>query len=452
MNDDLTIIKDFEAQLKEYLIKQFGAFLPQDKVSILNNTSYITKEVLDKNTIDEKKSEITRNMLGSLMTIKCYKEMNINGTLTQVLYGEDLEKALIEYYAKDLSEKFGFDINEIKGLSDDLETVKLLDEKLDGKLDSKVFNSDALKLLDGEELKEIAHKYDTEELEKYLARTAYVSEEKTKQEENEMFKNNTERLNSIQVVWLNDKKNIKYIDDSGKVHLIDISNAPSVEEFYKEKLANLKPDEKLDPEEFFHELKELAKETELHRTEDINKKELNHQQVNMLKFIKSNSEFKQHENNDIVKHNSEINIHVLEDTNDIVTTDVKDTPYEHVEANIVKDGSAEMTDVVSQNQKDASEKVLTYEEFKLLFEKQLKGQQLTEEELMQLKNAAPLYFEELQKEQMNGMEEKEEKGSVLSPYKKNPYYGFANKNFILYVFIITMVIALMLSVILQSVN
>ena len=212
MDNDLTIIKDFEIKLKEYLVEHFGAFIPQDKISLLNNTSYITKEVLEKNTLDEKKSEITRNMLGSLMDIKCYKEIDINGSTARILYGENLEKALIEYYAKDLSQKFGFDINEINGLSDDLETVKLLDEKLDGKLDSKVFNSTAIKLLNSEELKEIAQKYDAKELEKYLTQNAYVSEEKTKQEENEMFKNNTERENSVQVVWLHDKKHIKYID------------------------------------------------------------------------------------------------------------------------------------------------------------------------------------------------------------------------------------------------
>ena len=42
------------------------------------------------------------------------------------------------------------------------------------------------------------------------------------------------------------------------------------EEFYKTKLANLKPDEKIDPESFKKELDEVMKEMNLTKTEDVN--------------------------------------------------------------------------------------------------------------------------------------------------------------------------------------
>ena len=155
-------------------------------------------------------------------------------------------------------------------------------------------------------------------------------------------------------------------------------------------------------------------------------KKSNYEQINILNFIKANDNFKSTENNDKENEN---------------------TNYKEVKNEIVKD------DNVIVNQKNTSKEILTYEEFKKLFERQIKGEELTEEELIQLKNAAPIYFEELQKEETNKFENIEEKESVLTPYKNNnSYYGFANKNFILYVFIIAVFIALMLSVIFQSVN
>ena len=106
----------------------------------------------------------------------------------------------------------------------------------------------------------------------------------------------------------------------------------------------------------------------------------------------------------------------------------------------------EKNEVINSNANidDDSEKVLKLQNYQELKERFERGENLSLEELQTLRRLAPLYEKEEEKVK--------EEGAVLSPYKKNNYYGFANKNFMLYVFIIAIFIALVLSLIFQSVN
>ncbi len=419
MNNDLTIIKDFETKLKEHLIKQFGTFIPENKISLLNSTSYVTKEVLNKSSNDEKKCELTRNMLGSLMDIKCYKEIDINGSMATILYGRNLERALIEYYAQDLSRKFNFNINEIQGLNNDLETVKLLDEKLDGRLSSYVFNTDAIKLLNIEELKEIAKKYDTEELEKYLTHSANVSDGISF----DMLKSKTEE-GRLEIITIDNRKYIKYVDKTDTVHLIDINDSQKAMDYCTEELSNLGPNEKIIPEKFFYELNKIVKEKNFNKVK-------NYETINMYNYIENLN----NGNNisDIYK-SGENGIVINENENDVFRVEINKDERKIESEFITKDGDNRII-------------AISFDE---LFNKFLNNE-LSKEEFLGMIN-----IDELNEEQLKQLRdylvksEEKEKGPTLTPYN-NPY-GFANKSFILYVFIIAISIALVLSIVFQNVN
>ena len=68
LGENLNKLKQFESILKQCLIKRFGSFLPENKVSLLNNTEYIIgnefTDGMDRNTFQ---GNILRNMLDSLI-------------------------------------------------------------------------------------------------------------------------------------------------------------------------------------------------------------------------------------------------------------------------------------------------------------------------------------------------------------------------------------------------
>lgn len=427
MQDDLNKYKQFESQLKAYLIQEFGKFLPEDKISLLNNTDYVTKNYNKDLSEEENHGKITRGMLKDVINIECSKVIEVEeGVSLPIQYGKNLETALIEYYAQNLSQKYGFNINEIPELKNDLETIKLLNQKLDSTFDPTVFNSDAVKLLDTANIKELIEKYDSDAIKEYFEKNKKVSSQvggTNKEEENELMKENSDRENSVQIVWLNGKKYIKYIDQKGTVSLTEIIDQGQTENFYKRKLAELKPGEKLDPEKFKHELSEIMGDITLTETSDVDKDNLNHKEINMLNFINANDEIKKQAQKDIITHSNDMDIHVIESTNDIVVTEDKDY---HVDAHMVKDGKAQAQRESLQDTKDISSRILTKEEYQELVNKYARGEELTLEELESLKRTSEYYID--QGETLEDV--MQEKGSVLSPYKNTNYSGFSFSNFI----------------------
>lgn len=449
MEETLNKIKQFETTLKRIILETYGKFLPENKISLLNITNYTTNDLLDKKSSSEIRTEMTNRIFHDLIDMNTMKTITLfDGNSLTINYGESLEETVVNYYTKQLSSKYNFNISEVDGLNQDLETVKLLYEKLGDSLDLHVFNDDAVKLLNTANLKEITQKYDSEELKRYFEKVIKVSgiNEVAKQKQNDMVKESTERENAIQIVWLNEKKHIKYIDPYGEVHLTDIENAPKTEEFLKERLANVGPNEKLDSEELFHELqKYYAEEMELQSTSNVKKEELNNQQVDMLNFIKSNPELRVAKENDIMTHNSEMNIHVMQSTKDIVTTEDKED-LGYVESKTIKDGNAEMTDEKTQTNEDISSELISKEEYNRLNNKLFSGEELSREELEALRRATPIYAEEI----FNDNKEKQNDGGItLKP--KNPYNtGFTLKTFALYFIVLTLFLITTFAIIVLS--
>lgn len=430
MDESLNKLKQFESILKAYLLQEFGKFLPEDKISLLNAKNYAEGNYNGNLSDPEMCGNVARSMLRDVINVECVKEVQLDeGINLTINYGQSLENALIEYYTRNLSQKYGFKINDIPELAGDLETIRLLNQKLDSSFDPTVFNSDAVKLLEIANIKELVEKYDEDAIKEYLEKNKKVASQigqaDDKEAENELMKSNTDRENSVQIVWLNEKKYIKYVDLDGNVSLTEILDNGQIEQFYKRKLAELKPGEKLDPEKFKQELSTLTDDVNLTKTEDVETEYLNHKEVNMLRFINANEQIRQEAKKDVVTHNNEMSIHVVESTNDIVVTE--DKAY-NVEAHMVKDGKAQAESEELQKVEDISSRVLSKDEYQELIDKFSRGEDLTLEELESLRRTSQ-YFINNGETLDNVMQES---GPVLSIYgnNKNTNYGFSISNFI----------------------
>ncbi len=446
MDAALNKIKQVEELLKKQIMETYGKFLPENSLRTLLEMTYTNVTLLACNSMEELRGKLLRRMLDDIIELEAVKEISLeDGNTLTINYGYSLEDTLINYYAKQIADKYHFNIDEVEGLKDDLETVKALYEKLgEASLNFSAFNEDAIKLLEKADIKEITDKYDKAEIENYFNNLLKVAgmAEQSKEEQNKMMKDSTDRINSIQIVWLHDKKHIKYIDPYGEVHLTDISKTPKVEEFYKQKLASLGPDEKIDPEKFHRELqKYYADEMELLSTRDVKEDELNSKQVNMLEFIKTNDSLRNARTQDIIKHNSSIDTHVLKANNDIVTTEDKS---DHVEAHIVKDGNATMSNTPLQENKDISTQLISKQEYIRLNDKLFNGEELSLEELEALRRAASVYAEEVFDEMHST--QNEEGGTSLKPKNTNNT-GFTIKTFAEYFIVITILIATIVAII-----
>ena len=429
MDSAIRKIKDFENILKGYLIAEYGKYLPEDKLQLLKRTGYTTTDLLEGRSSSKVRRILLSRMLNDLIDMKVDTTVTLKDGNTLKINddGLSLEDTLINFYSYEISRKYHFDIGQIDGLKEDLETVKALYEKLGDSLDISAFNEDAVKLLKKANIKEITEKYEQKELQQYFMNVTQVSAmgDLSKQEQNDLMKENTERELSIQIVWLHDKKHIKYTDQYGEVHLIDIDKSPSVEEYYKNKLANLGPDEKLDPEEFFYELQRYASEMEMISTNNVKEDELGSKEVNMLEFIKTTPALENARTMDIIKHNSKMDTHVTKADKNIITTEDKD---DHVEASIIKDGSAVESDEITQNDTDISSTLISKDEYIRLRSKYNSGEELSDEEIEALRRADPVYAEEVFEDMV---EEQEDGGVSLKP--SNPYNsGFTFKTFALY--------------------
>lgn len=433
MNDELNKIKQMENSLKAFLLAEFGTYLPEDKISLLNASNYSSEELLNSNLNEAHiRGTLARTMLKDLINVECTRNLMVSeGNSIDLPYGQSLQEALIEYYARNLSEKYGFNIEEYPELTNDIEIIKLLNEKLDNTLDQQVFKSDAVELIKAANFKELLEKEDKEAIKKYLERNKQLaSTDLSKDKENELVSEYFEREGSIQITWINGKKHIKYIDKDGNVHLTQIEDYEKTNDFIKEQIANLKPGEKLDPEKFYSEIKRLAGEMALEQTKDVKEEELNYEEVDMLEFIKSNKQIQEAAKDEKITHNKPMQTHVVEKTNDIVYTE---NHLDHVEAKVIKDGNAEMTDEVKQDELNVESRILSEEEFKEYTDRFARGDDLTKEELEALRRTYNYY-----KEHEMEVPTLEEKGTVLSPYNnKNGYYGFANNNMVTYLVILT---------------
>lgn len=447
--ETLNRLKQFESILKKILEAKFGKYMSEDKVSLFNAKNYITEELLKNNvTGNAIQGDILRTMLDDIINIDVMKEFNVKDYgVISFMYGRMLENGIIEYYAMEISKEHKFNINEVSELKDNLELATLLIEKLGDKAIEEIMTSDAVKLLGIPGLEEASKNYTKKEVKAAVAKKNLEKKLATTTEE-ELLKASTSRINSIQLVDLNDKKHIKYIDKEGKVHLVEATE--SIVEYYQTALGNLKPGEELDPEVFFSEITKLTDEIHLQKTEDVDKDRISGVEISMLDFVYSNPDVLKETKKDVITHSSDNNIHVVESTNDIIVTDTV-TGGNRVEATKVEDGK-NMDETGKESQPvqtdtDMTEKVLSPSEYEELCMKFANNQELTIEELRALRYYTPGLLSDEEREEMK---ENIEKGPVLKMNSGNA--AFANKNMIIYVVAITVLVGIFLGALLFKIT
>ncbi len=469
---NLEKLKQFEKVLKQCLLKRFGAFLPENKISLLNNTEYIIgNEFTDGSDKLTFQGNILRHMLDSIIDITCIKEISLDGynsgVTSTLVYGRELEDGIIELYTQELAKLFKLNVNQIEELKDNIALANKLKDVYGEALDEKVFiksaskllsvdefiktigykdkaglsnldssdkewNENSQKILKVETLKELAETCDQLAVQNYLKNNMQVANsDNNKEKESKLFNGITSRSGSIQIIYLDKKKYIKYIDMDGKIHLVLAHNSDKVSEFYRQKIENLKPDEQLDPEQFFHELCEIAEEETMTESDDINFDEINFNQQNVIKFVEASAKLGQQtienvQDKKTVTHSADGKIHALNGNengnNDVIYTEDKG---QHIEANLVKDGQNYEVNDSTQENIDISNRVLTPEEYADLCMRYANNEELSPEELDALMRSTPDLMES--------------EGPVLSINNKNNQKrmaAFASKTMLIYILMI----------------
>lgn len=446
-NISLDKAKQFEALVVKCLINKYGKILPKNKIELLNSTNFLTEEMLSNvSSKEELQGVIVRSVVKSVLNIECKKELSVNGKKEFIDYGNNLENELVEYYSNALAQEYGIEINKIDGLTDNIEMVMKLKDKLDEGLDSLVFKSDAIKLLNAAQLKDLIEKNDNLAIENYIKEKNDILNAEGQLEQKQLDTLNKE-LNDksrLQICYLNGKQYIKYIDKSDKVHLIETKDPLIISKAYKEGLKTYVSSNNLDVDDFFQNLKDINDEIELKSLKEKDLDNATSQEIDMLDFVHSNKKIQEKANNQEITHSEDSTIHVIEATNEIVTTEkneVKDDVKSKIIANDItglkENGSSEFTQEVTNN----DEIIISDEEAKKLYEKFENNEKLTLEELRALRNyekkrqemgeKTVLSADEIAQMQIDNLKQLQsyEKGPKLVP----KYYGFVRGFLMMYI-------------------
>lgn len=451
MNDiSLNKVRQFESLIIKCLINKYGSNLPKNKIELLNSSNFITPEMINRiSSSNEIQGTIIREIIKNVIDITCIKELIINDDRISIDYGKDLEIGLIEYYAEELASNYNIKINKIEGLSDNLEMVRKLKDRLDNGLDKMVFESDAIKILDAAGLQELIEQNDKLAIERYVKEKENIlgADGELRQEQLDTINNELSDKSRLQIVYLNGKQHIKYVDRKGEVHLIETKDPQIISKAYKEKMTSFKTSSVLDVDDFFEELKDINDEIVLNTLEDKDLDNITSQEVNMLDFIHSNKIITEKAKQEKITHSQDNTIHVIESTNEIVTTEkynvddnIKSKIIEDDVTGLKADGNREYLQEVIDN----DEKIISEEEAQKLYEKFIANENLSLVELRKLRTyenqkrklnkQGALSAEEIAKIQIDSLKEmKKEEGTG---FKLVPnYYGFARSILLLYILI-----------------
>ncbi len=447
-NISLNKVKQFESLIIKCLINKYGSNLPQNKIELLNSSSFITPEMINGiSSSNEIQGTIIREVIKNVIDITCEKELIIDGNKISITYGEDLEVGLIEYYSEQLASEYNIKINEIEGLSNNLEMVKKLKDRLDNGLDKMIFESDAIKILDTAGLQELIEQNDNLAIERYVKEKENIinAKDELKQEELDTINKELSDKSRLQIVYLNGKQHIKYIDKKGEVHLIETKDPQIISKAYKEKMTSFKSSNVLDVDDFFEELKDINDEIVLETLEDKDLNKITSQEVDMLDFVHSNKIITDKANEKEITHSKDNTIHVIEETNEIVTTE-KNNVNDNIKSKIIENDvtglKANGNEMYQQEVIDNDEKVISEEEAQKLYEKFMANEKLSLDELRklrtyenqkrQLNKPDALSAEEIAQMQIENL--KEIKKSESTGLKLVPsYYGFARSILLLYI-------------------
>lgn len=458
----LNKVKQFESLIIKCLIIKYGSNLPQNKIELLNSSNFITPEMINGiSTSNEIQGTIIREIIKNVIDITCEKELIIDGNKISITYGEDLEIGLIEYYSEQLASEYNIKINEIEGLSNNLEMVKKLKDRLDNGLDKMIFESDAIKILDAAGLQELIEQNDNLAIERYVKEKEDILNTTGELEQKQLDTINSELSDKsrLQIVYLNGKQHIKYVDKKGEVHLIETKDPQIISKAYKEKMTSFKSSNVLDVDDFFEELKDINDEIELKPLEDKDLDTMTSQEIDMLDFVHSNKKITEKANDEKITHSEDSTIHVIEATNEIVTTekkyedsDIKSKIIANDVTGLNANGSYEYSQEVTNN----DERIISREEAQVLYDRFNSGEKLTLDELRALrtyeKNKRKLNQEDaLSAEEIAQMqlEDLKQIRSEESGYKLVPkYYGYVRGILMVYILIVSGCIGLVLGTLL----
>lgn len=392
--DTLNRLKQFESLMKQNLIIKFGPFLSDNKIALLNFQSFVDEDIIGKcdNNEDKMRELIVRTLLDNILDIRCKKDLEINGKVETISYGDLLQEILVSYYTKSIADSYQFTAG---GLSDEeLMKITLLKNELGDDFDKIVLNNDANTLLaiagNGDLIKEA----DNDAIKRY---TENLNKNEKVDTEREEVKESFENKGQINIVYLNGRQYVKYIDSDDVVHLVETEHTNDlVSKVYKDKIKDVGPNGRINPEDFFNELTSFVNEENLTATEDVNLDYLNHEEVNMLSFIHSNSAYKDDVKEGKVTHNSDNTIHVLESSNDIVVTDTNS--HDLVSSKVISQNESDLSNDLNgktlQNEEVNDDVVLSRKEYEELCDKFKSGGNLTLEQLRALKKYEELYMQE----------------------------------------------------------
>ena len=77
LESNLDKVKQFENVIKGYLIKEFGEYIPNDRVTLLYGRNYADEIKSNKDNEESVNGELTRKMLDDLINVSCYKEIRV---------------------------------------------------------------------------------------------------------------------------------------------------------------------------------------------------------------------------------------------------------------------------------------------------------------------------------------------------------------------------------------
>lgn len=392
--DTLNRLKQFESLMKQNLIIKFGPFLSDNKIALLNFQSFVDEDIIGKcdNNEDKMRELIVRTLLDNILDIRCKKDLEINGMVETISYGDLLQEILVSYYTKNIADSYQFTAS---GLSDEeLMKITLLKNELGDDFDKIVLNNDANTLLaiagNGDLIKEA----DNDAIKRY---TENLNKNEKVDTEREEVKESFENKGQINIVYLNGRQYVKYIDSDDVVHLVETEHTNDlVSKVYKDKIKDVGPNGRINPEDFFNELTSFVIEENLTATEDVNLDYLNHEEVNMLSFIHSNSAYKDDVKDGKVTHNNDNTIHVLESSNDIVVTDTDS--HDLVSSKVISQSESDLSNDLNgktlQKEEVNDDVVLSRKEYEELCDKFKSGGNLTLEQLRALKKYEELYMQE----------------------------------------------------------
>lgn len=392
--DTLNRLKQFESLMKQNLIIKFGPFLSDNKIALLNFQSFVDEDIIGKcdNNEDKMRELIVRTLLDNILDIRCKKDLEINGKVETISYGDLLQEILVSYYTKSIADSYQFTAG---GLSDEeLMKITLLKNELGDDFDKIVLNNDANTLLaiagNGDLIKEA----DNDAIKRY---TENLNKNEKVDTEREEVKESFENKGQINIVYLNGRQYVKYIDSDDVVHLVETEHTNDlVSKVYKDKIKDVGPNGRINPEDFFNELTSFVNEENLTATEDVNLDYLNHEEVNMLSFIHSNSAYKDDVKDGKVTHNNDNTIHVLESSNDIVVTDTDS--HDLVSSKVISQSESDLSNDLNgktlQKEEVNDDVVLSRKEYEELCDKFKSGGNLTLEQLRALKKYEELYMQE----------------------------------------------------------